>query len=77
MSKKRTQASEIRNPERYFAKWLSCEKKNFYKKKGLIDDNEDSFDDICATKSGKAMLAVNLNGELFAQVENAHSEFAC
>lgn len=76
MSKRRTAATDIRNPERYFSKWLSCEKKNFHRKQNEIYGNEESLEYIAETKSGDGIFAVNLHGELFAEAEAENSEFA-
>ena len=71
MSRRKTKPEEIRNPERYFNKYLSLEVKDQYRKRRDILMNEDSLEERSEFASFHIQTAVNTDGEYFAKIESS------
>lgn len=61
----------IRNPERYFNKYISCEIKNDHKKKTKIREYECSLDEKLEVGQVPITLICNWNGELFEEISSS------
>ena len=68
MARRRTIAEDIINKERYFAKWLACEKKNHIKRQMKIEENELSLEQLNESRDFQYKTAFNKSDDTFDAV---------